>query len=350
MKGKSVLADAVIGPHSVLTGWIFHVAELLNESSRERPVIRIDRFDAVEFFTDPRPVYLTNYPGIRLIDAIEAGDVRSTVILEDPLDVGDYLERSLNIDHNEVIRAQTASAVANRQIGRSDQVLFIDRMTAKPAGRIIAEFARHLDFKAKPEELAHIIESASFGLGADASLEDVLAKNNEHYAPPRRQQGTANINELQLASLQVIEPLLTMARGDTSRPVVWPNIVFKFADAPEKAPPTEAEVGGPSRNIFYGPYFYLPPARYRVEAVLYFSEEVTEVPFIVEFHSSSFLAKARIEKQPAGTYRGYCVLDHFDATSTVEVRIRNERGVRHGRLSLIEFLFFVLPDADADAI
>jgi len=219
-------------------------------------------------------------------------------------------------------------------------------MTEKPAGRIVIELDRHLDFKTPPAKLADVIGMVTFGLGPEAILEDVLVNNDAHYAPSLRRHGKAKVSELQLASLQVIEPLLAMARGDTFRPVVWPNIVFKFADDPDNAPPQEAEIGGPSRVLFYGPYLYLPPARYRAESVLYFSEEITDVPFIVEFHCGTLLARARIEKQRAGAYRGYCLIDHRDATSTVEVRIRNEQGVEHGRLSLIELLFFVEPDVE----
>ncbi|MBU1213222.1 MAG: hypothetical protein KJ587_18435 [Alphaproteobacteria bacterium] len=346
MEGRSVLADAVVGPHSVLTSWVFDVVERLSNVAKERPIIRIDRFDAVEFFADPRPVYLTNYPGNRLIQAIADGDVRSTVVLEDPLDVGGYLSRALGIDAMETIRSQSASAVANLEIGRSEQVYFLDRMTEKPVGRIVVELDRHLDFKTSPDRLAAVTEVSSRGLGAEAKLEDVLAKSDIHYAPLLRRYGNAQVSELQLASLQVLEPLLAMARGDTFRPVVWPNIVFKFGDDPAKAPPLEAEIGGPSRVLFFGPYLYLPPARYRAESVLYFSEEITEVPFVVEFHCGTLLAKARIEKQRAGAYRGYCLIDHRDATSTVEVRIRNEQGVKHGRLSLIELLFFVEADIE----
>jgi len=67
---------------------------------------------------------------------------------------------------------------------------------------------------------------------------------------------------------------------------------------------------------------------------------------VIEVHGGGWLAKVRISKRAAGGYRGYFFLDHCDAASTVEIRLRNESPVISGTLSLIELSFFMIETTD----
>lgn len=343
MHGPPVLADVVIGPHGLLTGWMFDIVARLAAHVPGRRIHRTDRFDNVDFLAEPRPICFTNYPSKSLIDAIDGGDVRVLVVIEDPIDVMLYLQRALGLPLMEAIRSQTASAVANLAIGRADHVRYLYRTSERTIGEIVADVTRHLHLTINEAGAAQVIDAASSGLGPEAKLEDVLAARGEYYSPPLRDTSGISLDPAMLAASEVVTPMLAMARSDTTRPIVWPTSVFKFSDQPDAPPPQTVEIAGPVRDLYYGPYLFLPPARYRVEAILAFSDEIKDVPFVLEVHGATWLAKTRINERRAGNYRGYFMLDHHDPTATVEIRLRNEQGVQKGRLSLIELLFFYIP-------
>lgn len=304
--------------------------------------MRPDRFDNIDFVAEPRPICLTHYPSKPLIDAIDSGDVKVILIVEDPIDVVQHLQRSLGLPVMEAIRAQTATAVANRAIGRTQQVHYLYRSTERSAGEVVERLAQELGLSFPGAGRSELMAIAAPGLPSDADIETALSAHSEHYAPPFRSQAGCAVDAQALMAADVVGPLLAMARNDTTRPVVWPTEVFTFVDQPGRPAPRSAEISGPVRNLYYGPYLYLPPGRYRVEAILGFSDEIRDVPFVLEVHGATWLVKARIDEQRAGDYRGYFILDHHEPTATVEIRLRNERGVERGRLSLIELLFFCI--------
>ncbi len=344
MKGSSALADVVIGPHSVLTEWVFETTSRLAALEPQRPLFyKTDRFDSIDFLASPRPICLTNYPSRSLIEAIEAGDARVILVIEDPIDVVRYLQGTLRISVMEAIRAQTATAVANLAISRSEHVHYLYRTTERTVGEIVTRIAEHLNLTPRGTVPEEMIMAASCGLGGDATLEAVLAARGKHYLPPVLDTAGIAIDPAVLTAAEVIAPLLAMARNDIARPVVWPTAVFTFKDRPDLPPPRTIEIAGPVRDLYYGPYFHLPPGRYRVEAHLAFSDEIKDVPFVLELHGAAWLARARIDERRAGDYRGYFNFNHTDPTVPVEIRLRNERGVSRGRLSLIELLFFNIP-------
>lgn len=343
MKGPAVLADVVIGPHSCLTEWVFETCMRMAAHFPERPLYRTNRLDTVDFLAEPRPICLTNYPSRSFVDAIDAGDARVVLVIEDPIDVVIYLQKLLNLPVMEAVRSQTATAVANGAIGRAEQVYYLYRTTERTVGEIVRRLAQHLSLTFDADIMDRLIEAASYGLGPDATLEQILAARDGHYIAPARDAPGVSLEPAILTAREVIEPLIAFARNNTTRPVVWPTPVFTFKDRPDMPPPQTAEIAGPVRDLYYGPYFYLPPSRYRVEAILAFSDEIKDVPFVLELHGASWLARARIALRRAGDYRGYFIFDHVDAAAAVEIRLRNEQGVARGRLSLIELLFFNIP-------
>lgn len=347
MKGRAVLGTVVIGPHGVLTTWVFDVVRRLCAHDPARTVRLIDRGDSIEGLAVPKPIYLTHYPSPSLLAAIESGDANVLCVLDDPVDVAAYLQSALGLPLLEAVRAQTATAVANLIISRADDVLLLNRATEQTVRSVVTRIASHLSLFHGREDSMDVIEPVCDGHGAAFGLEGVLAASDDHYVPPLRLTAGAAPDDLMTIATSVLDPLVAMARGDTLRPVAWPTPVFKFGDRPDDAPPRVAEVSGPARVLYYGPYFYLPPARYRVEAILAFSDEIQDVPFVLEVHGATWMAKARIERRKPGGYRGYFILDHQDPMATIEIRLRNETDVPQGRLALIELLFFVLKDGGA---
>lgn len=342
MKGAASLADVIVGPHSCLTEWVFEVVGRLASYRPERPLLKTNRLDVIDFSVTQLPICLTNYPSRSLVDAIGGGDARVILVIEDPIDVVLYLQNALHLPTIEAIRAQTATAVAHLAIGHAEHVHYVYRTSERQVGDIVTRLAQHLQLNLPDGDVDAVIALGSYGLGAHAPLDRVLAARSDYVAPLHDSPG-ASLGSDVLAAREIINPLIAMARGDTTRPVVWPTSVFTFKDRPDVPPPQTADISGPVRDLYYGPYFYLPPGRYRVEAILAFSDEIKDVPFVLELHGNAWLARAKIDQRRAGNYRGYFIFDHTEATAAVEIRLRNERGVAKGRLSLIELLFFNTP-------
>ncbi|MEZ5817637.1 MAG: hypothetical protein R3D44_11175 [Hyphomicrobiaceae bacterium] len=333
-----MIGDVVIGPHSGLTRWVFDVVTRLAELAG-RPVRVVDRHDPIRLEVGERPVFLTHYPSAAVIEAIERRSVTVTLVMEDSLDSVTYLRSALSKSVLEIVRALTATSVANLAIAAAEDVLFIDRGSERAIGEHVARLARQLGIDLGQISLAD--SGLTHGLDPVASTEALLAARGDHYAAPVRLGRSGAIDAEMMVAVDVVDPLLAFARGDFLRPVVWPTSVFKAYDRPDEPARKAIEVAGPARNIYYGPYFYLPPARYRVEVILDFSDEISDVPFVLEMHGVTWLTKAKIEERRSGHYRGYFFFDHTNSEASVEIRLRNDRAVAKGSLSLIEMLFFV---------
>lgn len=336
MTERTFLGDVVVGPHCPATNWLFAlIVELARDA--DRPVLRIDRFDHIDFLTTRRPIILTCYPSRQLIDLIASDDVRVLYVMEDPITVLHYMHTILGVSPIEAIRSQTASAVANLAIGRTPCASTLYANSERSLRQVAADTLQHLQVSGSAEKIEKVLETIS-KVSPETKLSDAFAAQTD----PWKLEETFSIpSALTSACNEILSPLLAMTRHDAVRPIVWPTAVFKLQDQPDTIPPKTIDIDGPSRVILYGPYLYLPPARYRVEAIMAFSEDIKDVPFILEVHGGNWLAKARIEERRAGHYRGYFYLDHHEPTSSIEIRLRNERAVASGRLSLVELLFFV---------
>lgn len=326
---RPTLADVVIGPHCPFTEWVFGIVQALASSQPQpRELRRIDRFDTVSFLQSPRLTLLTNYPSSQIVDAIGRSDLRAIYVIEEPRRVTRYMSGVLDIPVMDAIRSQTASTVANLVIGRSGAALIISHDSDRAADAMVRAIAGHLELACTDEQVAALAASRP-AIEIDG---------------PASAAASTESDLLLEAADQILLPLLAMARGDSVRPVVWPTPVFKFIDRPDELAPRGASIAGPARNLYYGPYLHLPPSRYRVETLLEFSDDISHVPFVIEVHGGAWIAKARIGEREAGGYRGYFDLEHRDATSTVEIRLRNESTVSKGFLALIELSFFAGPE------
>lgn len=341
MPGRhTFLADAVIGAHGEFAEWIFRVIREIAHAAR-RAVVQIDRFDAIDYVLNPRPIIISAYPSNQLVDSIDRRDVRVLFVMEPPTLTLAFMQKKLGLKAMDAIRSQTASSVANLAISRSPYSRILERDTNRSILQIVDLVVSHFELELSQADQLVIAENMSEGHGASASVEALLSSRLIDVAtnpvPSDHNRPSSQVAE------EILNPLLAIARFGPIRPVVWPKEVFTFFDNPTASPPIEAVVAGPSRNLFYGPYFYLPPSRYRVETFLVFSEEISAIPFVLEVHAANWLARARIDQHHPGRFRGTFNLDHYDATSAVEIRLRNVKPVERGRLTLLEILFFGEP-------
>lgn len=213
--------------------------------------------------------------------------------------------------------------------------------------QLIDRIGEHLGLPKEPDRWRSLADQSSERLGPEADVVDVLAKRSEGWAKDAQvTRSPASGRAWKDVCSDVIDGALAMARFGSARPIVWPTEVFSVA-APRSADnSTGVELTGKSRNIYYGPYFYLPPSRYQVEIFVNFSDDTTPVPFSLEVHADAWLSRTTIDRWRPGRFRGAFDLVHTDATSTVEIRLRNLTEISRGSLSLVEVLFFAERERD----
>lgn len=350
MVRAKALADVVTGPHCPTTEWVFRAVQLIAAGQSDRLARIVDRLDDIQFDAPPRPIFLTHYPAPELIAAIADGDTNVLYVIDDPIDVLRYQTKVLNVSPTESIRAQTSSAVANLAIGRAERVSYVRRESNKQISRVIEAIAAHLNIKLGAERATEISQEMSGGLGPSACLEDVLKTHLETYAPPVRSVGGGVFDQFDFCTLQVVDPMISMAFGDHTRPIIWPTQAFSFTDQPAQPTMSTTDISGPVRNIFYGPYFHLPPARYRMEALIAFSHDVRDIPFSIEVVGKGLIARARIADRRADNFRGFCEFTYTNPIDTIEVRLRNDQVVEKGQLRLVEMAFFTRSNTSAEPI
>jgi hypothetical protein len=131
-----------------------------------------------------------------------------------------------------------------------------------------------------------------------------------------------------------------MSVGRNVGPISWPSSVFLFGDRPNEPAPLVADVTGPARIVFYGPYFHLPAGRWQAQIVLGFSYDIFGTPFSIEVHGSTLVAKAIVKPDGEGIFRASFSLTHTRPQDPLELRVRNEEGAIEGRIGLARVQFF----------
>ena len=141
------------------------------------------------------------------------------------------------------------------------------------------------------------------------------------------------------------EPVLTLANGALNAyldyflgspfgQITWARELF-FTD--DHQPATHpVDITGRVRALIYGPYFKLPPGKWRAEVVLGFSQEAADLNFLVDVKiSDSVLSTTSIRpgRQGVFTLNLSFAIDE-DNEHAVEFRIMNERAAFEGRVML----------------
>jgi hypothetical protein len=179
------------------------------------------------------------------------------------------------------------------------------------------EMARHLGIAIDPGEIERIVaEVAAAGLGPEAS-----------------------------DAAQLDEPALAVVKGALSAysdhfsgalldRITWARELFLIDG---QQPATGAvDVTGRVRALIYGPYISLPPGNWLAEVVLGFSQEATEVNFVVDVLSAgSQLSVTSIRPPERGVFPidlSFMIGEENDRP--VEFRVVNERAAFDGRVML----------------
>lgn len=147
---------------------------------------------------------------------------------------------------------------------------------------------------------------------------------------------------------QVLDPMFALVLGDRQHPVVWPLSCFYAGDQPGEQAAPIVDTEGPARILYYGPYFHLPPGRWRVEIQMFFSNDVPASMFAAEMIAGG-ATLARIEFRPeyGGLFQAVMPLV-LDATAgQIEFRIWMLSGTISGQFGLRQVRLMKLDDESA---
>jgi len=320
----------IIGAPGVLSVWGFDLVRTVARQLSDVKLASIDWTDEVEEVPpDPqelRTFYLSQYPSPSLGRLVRSERLPVVAFIDDPVDAVRYMREMLSCNFIEAIRAQTAAATVYTQLRDNRSVALFDRSSAGSAGVIAARLLEQLRLGLDTTAEKRLPEKFSF------PLEAALSRHVAGYAPLGR-IGSLSAEEAAIVE-QVLRPMLSMASSQNIDPICWPSSVFLFGDQPDKHAPPKADLTGPARVIFYGPYFHLPAGRWRVRMVISFSDDPLGMPFSVEVHGSALIAKAIIQPKGEGTFQVTFSMNHERPQDALELRIRNEEGAIEGKVSL----------------
>lgn len=295
----------------------------------------------IDFSADPERILLCNYPSNQIVSAIARDDLKVLLLLEPSADTQQFMQQALGVEPLEAIRSQSASAVANLALGRCRNIGILEQSRGQSMLQLIDSIGLNLGLSRAQNQWMSLADQSSEDLGPEANVVDVLAKRAKGWSKDAQATHSPDTGRAWSEVCgDVIDGALAMALFGSARPIVWPTEVFSVAAPRSSDHPTGVALTGQSRNIYYGPYFYLPPSSYRVEIFVNFSSDATPVPFSLEVHAGAWLSRTTIDHWRPGRFRGAFDLVHTDATTTVEIRLRNLAEISRGSLSLVEVLFY----------
>lgn len=329
----------VVGPSSIFAAWVHN---LLRDAAAAMTLqLRfLDKFDDVGPEEEwSQTLYLTQFPSAPVISIIEGGRMPVLALLDEAQDAVAYIRRSSGCTFIEALRVATSGAVADRALLHADSALVLHRNYRGSTSGLIDKMLDHLVMRI-PAEAYKAIKQKYLG----SALEELTLENSLQRAPFYKPPGEWS-NELTAAEAaivdEVLKPMVLMALQENCVPIRWSYRVLLSGDRPNEPAPMIAEVAGAARNIYYGPYFYLPPGTYRARLVAGFSKEAVGLPFSADVAGSTQLAKARFRPAEPGILEGEFLVVHNLPQDSLEMRFRNDEGEIDGQVGVawIEFEF-----------
>jgi hypothetical protein len=146
---------------------------------------------------------------------------------------------------------------------------------------------------------------------------------------------------------QVLEPMLAHAIGRESPPIVWPLNCFYSGDRPGEQAVPVIETAGFARVLYYGPYFKLPPGRWRVDVQLFFFNDVPASLIAAEMLGRTQLARIECRPVHCGLFQASMPIEVDMAEERLELRICLVNGTISGMLGLHQVV--IVPVAETAA-
>jgi hypothetical protein len=336
----------ILGTPSIIGTWgldlLRDAAAAMEPPLEVRLLEKLDEIGPEEAW--PRSLYLTQFPSASVLSIIESERMPVVAFLDEACDATAYIRRSSGCSFVEALRSATSGAVANRALLHAKTALVVRRSRSGPPNELIDKLFNHLMMRL-PAEASNAIKQKYCGSVLGASTLEGCLQGVSSYKPLGEWSNELSSEEAAIVE-QVLAPLLLMAFQEECVPVKWPCGVFLSADRPNEPAPIVANVTGAARNIYYGPFFHLPPGTYRARLVAGFSKSAIRSHFSAEVCGSTSLAKARFQPRDQGVFQGDFLVIHKVPQDAVEVRFRNDEGAIEGQVGLAWVEFQLLGKSD----
>jgi hypothetical protein len=334
----------VLGAPGPINALIFDAISVLLKQASGASLVRIGHGDDIGERGDARCIYITECPSNAAIAAISDGRLTAVVLIDDAAQAVQFVMQTSKSSFIEAIRAQTASVTAHLAAGHAEGTISLSCPNALPVRDMLQQLATSLRIPLDRDALPSMCQELAGSAAPDASLDDILQMRASTDGTMTNAISTATQELVKRTVADVIEPLQRMARGQFGQPIVWPTHAFYLGDTPGHHPQSPAPVTGPSRVLYYGPYFHLPPGDYDVEIAVTFGGSIEDISFTIELLGGGSLGRARIEPRASGTYRGRFLVSHWNAAEPIEIHLRNEQGSITGEITLLGLQFWPAPE------
>ncbi len=144
---------------------------------------------------------------------------------------------------------------------------------------------------------------------------------------------------------QVLAPMLALATGAACGPIVLPLTCFYSGDQPGEQASPIMDTTGPARVLYYGPYFHLPPGRWRVDVQLFFPNDVPASMLAAEVLGSTKLARVEFRPTHGGLFQASMNLTVDRPEERIEFRLWLLSGTISGQLGLRQIVLTHVGDA-----
>ncbi len=219
----------------------------------------------------------------------------------------------------------------------------LERLIADPAGthKLLGAMTQTLAplgaVLRKPDTL--LIRPAD-AASAASRIADAIVPGAEPTAPSPPPPAAACGTLPDLARITVdalLAPMLETVVSGTRQSFALPRECLMWQ--PNEPAPAVVDLTGPARPVFFGPYFQFLPGWWQVEIDLFFSNDVADASFAIEFFGEAIIKKIRFRPKRGGLFRASFTVNIEDPQIGMELRVWVERGTIEGWLGINRITF-----------
>jgi hypothetical protein len=260
--------------------------------------------------------------------AVRAGVLRAVLVVDQP--ASSYHDvRAAGHGPVPALRHLVSCATAQGELVACPGALTLTRDGRRDAAQTLGALLDHLGVPLDAGALADL--SARFGIAGGGTGLDAALLGSE---PPEAVHPVLTAEDEALVRA-VLVPAFGYGGIGVRLKVVWPRGCLFWGDRPNDEPaPRIIEMTGRARNLVYGPYFRLPPGRWRMGTTLAFSPSARRARLALCLFGPDHLGGGQFTVERAGVFAASAMVVVPPAREGLEIRLSLEHGAIEGELGL----------------
>lgn len=301
-------------------------------------VVYVDRHDAIAQPDDESVnvvIYVANYPGKGLLQRVIEAELPVIAAVQPAMDCVSDMCATVDVSFMQALRANTASAALITRFAYLPQttLLYDEGRAQRVAGLLLAASSA---FELPAETFKADVDAEML---LDAAILSDIGEDRTTY------EDRANLNERAVILTQgVLTPIVQSMLTREQQTICWPYDVFLSGDALDSPAGVVADITGPARVLYYGPYCHVPDGVWDIKMILGFSDDISDMSFSVEVHCNGLLQQGSLRPTQGGLFSAAMTVQFEHAEEPVEIRISSEAGAIEGRMALGQFEFTPMGD------